>query len=231
MLLEHDLISFSVFNFPLIQLITPMNTPAEIDISGLRCYDKIVDDVTYSVPRGITRETRGRVWIVRVLKNKKILVSARFTDLRFGGTQRALNAAIIHLIHSGHAWMRDDVLQLSESATAHWRKRSGAGLCAVAYVPKKGPGRGETFFLSTYKRVASGRGMGKLRSKLVEVLENAYEVEEGVAAIPYSAQKKIRQEVDQLFESEKFQAFLEAGKRKADQIAVTQYIEAINRLT
>ncbi|GFM80447.1 hypothetical protein PSCICN_11390 [Pseudomonas cichorii] len=206
-----------------------MNTPTEIDISGLRCYDKIVDDVTYSVPRGITRETRGRVWIVRVLKNKHVLVSARFTDLRFGGTRRALEAAIIHLIHSGHAWRRDDVLQLTEHATAHWRKRSGAGLCAVAYVPKKGPGRGETFFLSTYKRVASGRGLGKLRSKLVEVLENAHEMEEGISTIPYSTQKKIRQEVDLLFDSEQFQAFLEAGKRKADHIAVTEYIEKLSR--
>ncbi|MFJ4144927.1 hypothetical protein [Pseudomonas sp. NPDC089734] len=206
-----------------------MSTLSELDISGLRCYDKTVDDMTYSVPRGITRETRGKVWIVRVLKNRQVQVSARFTDLRFGGTRRALDAAIIHLIHSGHAWRRDDVLQLHERATAHWRKRSGVGLCAVAYVTRKGPGRGETFFLSTYKRVASGRGLGKLRSKLVEVLENAYEVEEGVSTTPYSIQKTIRLEVDRLFESEPFQAFLAAGKRKADQLAVTEYIQHLTR--
>ncbi|MEG5266886.1 hypothetical protein TRP66_21590 [Pseudomonas sp. JDS28PS106] len=204
-----------------------MNTPSEIDVSGLRCYDKIVDDVTYSVPRGITREARGRVWIVRVLKNKQVQVSARFTDLRFGGTRRALDAAIIHLIHSGHAWLRDDVLQLSDSATAHWRKRSGVGLCAVAYVASKGPGRGETFFLSTYKRVASGRGMEKFRAKLVDVLESAYEMHHPGATISYATQKTIRQDIDRLLESECLKAFLVAGKRKADQIAVAEYVESL----
>ncbi|CAM3313732.1 hypothetical protein BZK31_04380 [Pseudomonas floridensis] len=205
-----------------------MNTPSEIDISGLRCYDKIVDDVTYSVPRGITREARGRVWIVRVLKNKQVQVYGRFPDLRFAGTRRALNAAIIHLIHSGHAWRRDDVLQLNEQAAVHWRKRSGVGLCAVAYVTRQGPGRGETFFLSTYKRVASGRGLEKFRSRLVDVLENAYEMHHAGPGIPYSTQKRIRQDIDQLMEGDAFQAFIEAGKRKADHIAVVEYVERLS---
>ncbi|RMT81301.1 hypothetical protein [Pseudomonas viridiflava] len=205
-----------------------MNTPSEIDISGLRCYDKTVDDVTYSVPRGITREARGRVWIVRVLKNKQVQVYARFPDLRFGGTRRALNAAIIHLLHSGHAWRREDVLQLSEHAAVHWRKRSGVGLCAVAYVTRQGPGRGETYFLSTYKRVASGRGLEKFRSRLVDVLEGAHELHDG-PGIPYSIQKRIRQSVDQLLESRRFQGFMEAGKRKADHIAVNEYVERLAR--
>jgi hypothetical protein len=204
-----------------------MNTSSETDLSGLRCYDKVVDDVTYTVPRGITRETRGRVWIVRVLKNKQLLVSARFTDLRFGGTRRALDAAIIHLIHSGHAWRSDDVLHLDERSTVHWRKRSGIGLCAVAYVTSKGRGRGETFFLSTYRRVASGRGIDKFRAKLIEVLENAYAMENEVSNVPYSAQKRMRSDVEQLLKSDDFKAFLEAGNRKADQIAVSQYIELI----
>lgn len=206
-----------------------MNTESEIDISGLRCYDKRVDDVTYSVPRGITRETRGRVWIVRVLKNKTVQVAARFTDLRFGGTRRALNAAILHLLHSGHAWRRDDVLQLNERAAVHWRKRSGVGLCAVAYVTSRGPGRGETFFLSTYRRVASGRGMEKFRGKLVSVLENAWERVHEVTSTPYTVQKSIRQEVDSLLGSEIFHRFQRAGKRKVDQIAVTEYVQSLSR--
>ncbi|MCD5995645.1 hypothetical protein KDX38_18715 [Pseudomonas sp. CDFA 602] len=204
-----------------------MNTRSEIDISGLRCYDKTVDDVTYCVPRGITREARGRVWIVRVLKNKRVQVYARFTDLRFGGHRLALQAAIIHLLHSGHGWRCDDILQLDEHTTVHWRKRSGVGLCAVAYVTRQGPGRGETFFLSTYKRVASGRGLEKFNTRVVEVLERAYEAQHGVSAIPYSIQKKIRQEAVNLLESGTFQVFLDAGKRKADQIAVTEYIERL----
>lgn len=210
---------------------TIMSIPSEIDISGLRCYDKVVDDVTYSVPRGITREARGRVWIVRVLKSKQVQVSARFTDLRFGGTRRALDAAIIHLIHSGYAWLRDDVLQLSDNATVHWRKRSGVGLCAVAYVANKGPGRGETFFLSTFKRVASGRGMEKFRVKLVEVLENAWEMHNPDATIPYSIQKRIRQDIDRLLEGKAFEAFLAAGTRKADHIAVTEYLQRSTQKT
>lgn len=206
-----------------------MNTASEIDISGLRCYDRIVDGVTYSVPRGITRETRGRVWIVRVLKNRQVQVSARFTDLRFGGTRRALDAAIIHLIHSGHAWRRDDVLQLNERTAVHWRKRSGVGLCAVAYVTSEGPGRGETYFLSTWRRVASGRGLEKFRGKLVSVLESAWEMGNRGTPIPYPLQKSIRQDVDQLLDSEAWRCFLLAGKRKVDQIAVAEYVESLNR--
>ena len=208
-----------------------MNTESEIDISGLRCYDKIVDDVTYSVPRGITRETRGRVWIVRVLKNKKAQVSARFTDLRFGGTRRALNAAILHLLHSGHAWRRDDVLQLNESTVVHWRKRSGVGLCAVAYVTHRGPGRGETFFLSTYRRVASGRGMEKFRSKLVSMLERAWTLANEARDTPYAVQKSIRQDVDNVLDSDAFMRFKRAGQRKVDEIAVSQYVASLNRYT
>ena len=206
-----------------------MSTPSEIDISGLRCYDKTVDDVTYSVPRGITREARGRVWIVRVLKNKTVQVYARFTDLRFGGTRRALDAAIIHLIHSSHAWRREDVFQLNEHTAVHWRKRSGVGLCAVAYVTSRGLGRGETFFLSTYKRVASGRGLEKFRSRLVEVLESAYEIHHPASSVPYSMQKRIRQNIDQLLVDDDFRAFLDAGKRKADHIAVVEYVERISQ--
>lgn len=206
-----------------------MNTASEIDISGLRCYDRVVDGVTYSVPRGITRETRGRVWIVRVLKNRQVLVAARFTDLRFGGTRRALDAAIIHLIHSGHAWRRDDVLQLNDRIAVHWRKRSGVGLCAVAYVTRSGPGRGETFFLSTWRRVASGRGLEKFRGKLVSVLESAWEIDHQDVATPYPVQKNIRQEVDQLLDSTAWQRFLQAGRRKVDQIVVAEYVATLER--
>lgn len=207
-----------------------MKIPSGTDLSGLRCYDKVVDDVTYKVPRGITREARGRVWIVRVLKNKQLLLSARFTDLRYGDTRLALEAAIIHLVHSGHAWLIDEVLRLDERAVVHWRKRSGVGLCAVAYIMSNSPGRGETLFLSTYKRVASGRGMDKFRAKLVEVLEISYEMGSGEPSVPYSMQKKMRTDVEDLMTSECFQAFLVAGKRKADQIAVDQYIAKIKEL-
>ncbi|BAP45984.1 putative uncharacterized protein [Pseudomonas sp. StFLB209] len=214
-------------DLPLNLRIVGMNTASEIDISGLRCYDRVVDGVTYSVPRGITRETRGRVWIVRVLKNSQLLVAARFTDLRFGGTRRALDAAIIHLIHSGHAWRREDVLQLNERTAVHWRKRSGVGLCAVAYVTRSGPGRGETFFLSTWRRVASGRGLEKFRGKLVSVLESAWEIEHQASATPFPVQKSIRQDVDQLLDSTAWQRFLLAGRRKVDQIAVAEYVAAL----
>ncbi|MGN2433664.1 hypothetical protein ACTACG_00295 [Pseudomonas syringae] len=204
-----------------------MNTSSEIDISGLRCYDKIVDDVTYSVPRGITREARGRVWIVRVRKEECVRVNARFTDLRFGCTRRALDAAIIHLIYSGHAWRREDVLRLGENTVVHWRKRSGVGLCAVAYVSRNEPGRGETFFLATYKRIASGRGLEKLHTRLAYVLESAHEIESGKSGVAHCAQKTIGEHVSQVLESEVFRLFLLAGKRKVDEIAVADYVERL----
>ncbi|HEX8544858.1 MAG TPA: hypothetical protein VF671_24500 [Pseudomonas sp.] len=206
-----------------------MNARSTSNISDLRCYDKVVDDVTYQVPRGITRDLRGRVWIVRVSKNKQLIVNARFTDKRFDGTRRALEAAIIHLVHSGYAWLGNDVLQLSERAAVHWRKRSGIGLCAVAYVASTGRGRGKTFFLSTYKRVASGRGMDKFRGKLQDVLEHAYKIESGGMSVPPSIKHDIARKLECLWPEPGFKAFLEAGARKADQIAVAQYLETIGK--
>ena len=201
-----------------------MTTPSETDTSGLRCYDKIVDAVTYKVPRGITRDARGRVWIVRVIKNTRVVVNARFTDARFGGVRHALDAAIIHLLHSGHASLSDDVLQLSDTAIVHWRKRSGIGLCAVAYVTSPGRGRGGTFFLSTYKRVASGRGMEKFRLRLIEVLLSAYRTAQDVPDGPQLMHQRVAAEIDALLLSDDFRLFLAAGKRKADQIVVADYI-------
>jgi hypothetical protein len=198
-----------------------MNTTTETDISGLRCYDKVVDAVTYTVLRGITRETRGRVWIVRVLKNKQPLVSERFTDARFGGTRRALDAAIIHLLHSGLARRSEDVLHLNDHAVVHWRKRSGVGLCAVAYVSRTAPGRGETLFLATCRRIASGRGLDKFCDKLV-----AHAVSHDGESASYAAQKAMRTTVDRLLRSQTFERFLDAGQRKADQIVVAHYLDS-----
>jgi hypothetical protein len=205
-----------------------MNTSSTADTSGLRCYDKVVDDVTYKIPRGITRDARGGVWIVRVLKNKQLRVHARFTDKRFDSPQRALDAAIIHLIHSGHARLEDEVLRLSERTVVHWRKRSGIGLCAVAYVTGFGHGRGMTFFLSTYKRVASGRGMGKFRGKLQQVLEHDYQVASEGIVMSQSALDEIHLKLDRLWEGPVFKDFIKAGARKADQIAISEYVESIS---
>ncbi|WP_259644927.1 hypothetical protein [Pseudomonas cichorii] len=193
----------------------------------LRCYDRIVDGITYCVPRGISREVRGNAWLVKVIRNKQNVLLARFTDPSFGGTRKALESAIIHLRHSGLAWHAGDVLHLDDRATVHWRKRSGVGLCAVAYVTSNKPGRGETFFVSTYKRVESGRGMEKLRSKLIETRECSYTTEHEAAFVPEAVRHTLSLEIDALLHSDDFQTFLEAGKRKADQIAVDQYVDAI----
>ncbi|GFM80446.1 hypothetical protein PSCICN_11380 [Pseudomonas cichorii] len=201
----------------------------DLDATQLRCYNRVVDGITHSVPRGISREVRGNAWVVKVIKNKQNVLLARFTDASFGGTRKALESAIIHLTHSGHAWQASDVLQLDERATVHWRKRSGVGLCAVAYVMSNKPGRGETFFISTYKRVESGRGMEKLRAKLIETRACSYETEHEVSPLPEAVRQELHLDVDTLLRSDRFQTFLDAGKRKADQIAVNQYVEAISR--
>ncbi|WP_154232642.1 type II toxin-antitoxin system RelE/ParE family toxin [Pseudomonas syringae] len=197
---------------------------AGVSASGLRTYAKVVDGVTYNVPRGINRDAKGNAWIVRAIKDKQLILSERFNDARFGGTLRALECAIGHLTHSGHAWQGSDVLTLNQRSTVHWRKRSGVGLCAVAYVTSKGPGRGETFFLSTYKRVASGKGLDKLRSKMLTVLQHAYRVELDCDEVPQWALEEMGAELDRLWRDVAFAAFLAAGKRKADQIAVADYL-------
>lgn len=200
---------------------------SQLDIADLRCYDKQVDGFTYRVPRGINRDARGAVWVVRAVRNKENKLLARFSDETFGNTLRALEAAIIHLKYSGYAWLGGDVLQLDERATVHWRKRSGVGLCAVSYVTSNNPGRGETFFVSTHKRVESGKGMLKFRAKLMQTLECSHAMEHGASTITDAARAGMSLKIDELLQSEDFQTFLLAGKRKADQIAVDAYKDSL----
>lgn len=196
---------------------------SEVDVSDLRCYEKLVNGLTYLVPRSVNREASSDTWVVRVIRNKQVLLNARFRDTAFGGTLSALEAAVIHLKHSGYMHLDSDVLQLDERAVVHWRKRSRAGLCAVSYVTSDRPGRGETFFVSTYKRVDSGKGMDKFRSKLVETLECSYRMEHGVSAITETVRKNLSLRIDQLLAGSEFQKFLASGKRKFDQIAIDAY--------
>ena len=56
----------------------------------------------------------------------------------------------------------NDIFIVDRRTTIHWRKRSGIGLCAVAYVLSPGAGRGETVYLSNFNRMVSGKGHTKL---------------------------------------------------------------------
>lgn len=215
----------------------PINQPLEpgtearvqstVDVASLRCYDKSIDGLTYKVPRGISREMRSATWVVRVMRDKQVMLQARFADASFGSTLGALDAASIHLMHSGHAWLEEDILQLDEHSAVHWRKRSGVGLCAVSYVASKGPGRGETFFISTWKRVESGRGLEKFCTKLVETLACSYALRHDLDQTPEPVLKRLRAQASKLMAGAAFQAFVQAGKRKAERIAVEEYVESL----
>ncbi|WP_241001083.1 type II toxin-antitoxin system RelE/ParE family toxin [Pseudomonas syringae] len=215
----------------------PVNQPLEartdvwvqssVDVSGLRCYQKTIDGLTYNVPRGISREVRSAVWVVRVVRDKRVMLQSRFADAAFGSTLGALEAASIHLKHSGHAWLEEDILQLDEHCTVHWRKRSGVGLCAVSYVTSTGPGRGETFFVSTWKRVESGRGLDKFRAKLVETLACSHALQHGLDQAPEPVLKRLQVQAAKLMTSAAFQAFVQAGRRKAERIAVGEYVDSL----
>jgi hypothetical protein len=131
-------------------------------------------------------------------------------------------------LHSGLAWRSEDVLPLNDHAVVHWRKRSGVGLCAVAYVSRPPPGRGETLFLATFRRIASGRGLDKFRDKLVKVLEVAHAISHESESASYAAQKTLRARIDSLLKSQTFERFLEAGQRKVDRIVVAHYLDSGN---
>lgn len=200
---------------------------SSVDVSGLRCYDRLVDGLTYQVPRGISRDPRSAGWLVRVVRNKQVVLQERFTDTAFGSVLGALEAAIIHLSHSGLAWLEDDVLTLDEHCAVHWRKRSGVGLCAVSYVSRSGPGRGETLFVSTWKRVESGRGLEKFRGKLVETLLCSHALQHGADNVPESLRRHLDARAGKIMASERFKAFLRAGQRKAERVAVSNYLGAL----
>ncbi|BAP45982.1 putative uncharacterized protein [Pseudomonas sp. StFLB209] len=201
---------------------------SSVDVSGLRCYDRLVDGLTYRVPRGISRDPRSAGWLVRVVRNKQVALQERFTDAAFGSVLGSLEAAIIHLSHSGLAWLQEDVLTLDEHCAVHWRKRSGVGLCAVSYVSRNGPGRGETLFVSTWKRVESGRGLEKFRAKLVETLLCSHTLQHGPDSVSDSLRRHLDARAGKVMASERFKDFLRAGQRKAERVAVSNYLSALN---
>lgn len=215
----------------------PINQPLDIepavrvnssvDVSALRCYDRVVDGLIYQVPRGISRDPRSAGWIVRVVRNKEVALQERFTDAAFGSVLGSLEAAVIRLSHSGLAWQQEDVLTLDEHCAVHWRKRSGVGLCAVSYVSRSGPGRGETLFVSTWKRVESGRGLEKFRAKLVETLLCSHTLQNGPDSVSDSLRRHLDARAGKIMASERFKAFLQAGHRKAERIAVNNYLQAL----
>lgn len=170
---------------------------------------------------------------MRVIKHKQLMVNARFTDVRFGDTRHALYAAIINILNSGLAWPSDEVQRLSHSV---WlcigAKRSGIGLCAVAYFTHTGRGRGGgggTFSLSAYKRIASGRGMDKFRLRLIAVLQTSVAEKFDKRHAENCRDQRIRADIDAVLMSGSFRLFLCAGKQKADHIVVADYLASLNR--
>lgn len=133
-------------------------------------------------------------------------------------------AAAKYLLEQGHSCSNVETLSVDSRTTIHWRKRSGIGLCAIAYVISPGPGRGETVYLSTFNRMASGKGNAKFREKLIETLEISHRFETGATEVPINAIEKITATADQLMRSESFQQFLESGHKKADHHAAIDYL-------
>lgn len=141
-----------------------------------------------------------------------------------GELNSSLQAVAKYFLDSGYSNSNAEVLRLDNRTTIHWRKRSGIGLCAVAYVISPGPGRGETIYLSTFNRIASGKGNSKFREKLVEALEVSHRFETGAMKVSIEVVEKITVTVGRLMQSEKFQLFLKAGQKKADHHAAIDYL-------
>lgn len=129
-----------------------------------------------------------------------------------------------HPQENSSQYSNTEVWSIDNRTKIHWRKRSGIGLCAVAYVISPGPGRGETVYLSNFRRMASGKGNAKFREKLIEVLEFSYRFETSAVEGPINAIEKIVATADQLMESEQFELFLESGHKKADHYAAIDYL-------
>lgn len=144
--------------------------------------------------------------------------------LLVGESRSPLQAAGRYFLEISYHQSNTEVLNIDNRTKIHWRKRSGIGLCAVAYVISPGPGRGETVYLSNFSRMATGKGNAKFREKLIEILEISYRFEAGVAEGPINAMEKFIATADQLMQSEKFQLFLKSGHKKADHYAAIDYL-------
>lgn len=119
----------------------------------------------------------------------------------------------------------NDIFIVDRRTTIHWRKRSGIGLCAVAYVLSPGAGRGETVYLSNFNRMVSGKGHTKFRAKLIEAMKTSYLFESGATEVSNSVLENISATADRLMSNETFQRFITAGHRKADHHAAVDYLK------
>ena len=137
-----------------------------------------------------------------------------------------LHTAAKYFIGDSYNDQSIEVLTIDSRTSIHWRKRSGIGLCAVAYVKSPGPGRGETIYLSNFRRMESGKGNARFQRKLIETLEISHRFETGVTDVPIEVVEKITSVLDQLMQSEKFQRFLKSGHKKADHHAATEYLRS-----
>jgi hypothetical protein len=144
--------------------------------------------------------------------------------LLINGANSSLQGSEQHTQENSHQHSNTEIWSIDNRTKIHWRKRSGIGLCAVAYVISPGPGRGETVYLSNFRRMASGKGNAKFREKLIEVLEISYRFETSAVEGPINVIEKIVATADLLMESEQFDLFLKSGHKKADHYAAIDYL-------
>lgn len=165
--------------------------------------------------------SRSRGYQVAIIM---IISNIKPWKLLIDGANSSLQVSEQHLQENSPQHSNTEVLSIDNRTKIHWRKRSGIGLCAVAYVISRGPGRGETVYLSNFRRMASGKGNAKFREKLIEVLEISYRFETGVVEGPINVMDKIVATADQLMASEQFELFLKSGHKKADHYAAIDYL-------
>lgn len=173
----------------------------------------LVEDESFTVPRGIGRNKRNRSWQVKVVRNGEVTLSGNFADDQYESTLGSLTAAISLLASSEVAHETRSSLQLTERVNLTWAPSGPGvvGMVAAVYNPEIK--RATNVYLISQGKLAAGKTEG-LKEKIVKALERSWKQERGRQTLPLNELLRMQNEVDELMGSDRFQAFCSAAPAK-----------------
>lgn len=170
----------------------------------------LVDDESFTVPRGIGRNKRNRAWQVKVARKGEVVLSGNFADDQYESTQGALSAAISLLQSSDVAQDTRSSLRLSERVNLMW-VTSGPGVIAlVAAVYSPHAKQASNVYLISKGKARTGKTEG-LKEKILKALERSWKQDNDRQTVPMAELMRIRQEVEELMVSDRFKELLTAA--------------------
>lgn len=175
-----------------------LNVPCrKVDVGGF----------LYMVPRGVARNNRNRAWQVKVARDGKVVLNGNYADDTYGSTAEALEYAC-RAIAEAQTGTESNTLRVNDRVTLGWAQLGAGtlGCRATVYNPKAK--KGDTVYLIAHRKLMAGKS-DLLLEKLVKAMEKDFKQETGKQSIPMVELLRIRRELLELLESDRFQVFCE----------------------